>query len=303
MVDEIEAGNLRALIVVGGNPPTPFPDASRIDAALRSLEVLAVADVVRTDTTRIATHVLPVAGQLERSDMSLFIDQFMPNVSARYTPAVVPPAANRRPLWRVLGELGERMGLVVLPEGLDPCTAIDDDLLAVVADRGRSSFSHIAQVRLDVDGRAVFDWVRDRVLPGGRWCLAPQPLVDQLAEVEPPEPLVLISRRQARHLNSQMVDPESGGHSDLSELLIHPDDAAASSIVDGGRVRVTAAAGSLVAHVRYDDGMARGAASLPHGFSAPNVSDLTTSGFDVDLLSGMVLQLGIAISLDPVNES
>jgi anaerobic selenocysteine-containing dehydrogenase len=267
------------------------------------LEVLAVADVVRTDTTRIATHVLPVAGQLERSDISLFVDQFMPNVSTRYTPAVVSPAANRRPLWRVLGELGERMGLAALPEGLDPSTATDDDLLAVVADRGRSNLSHIAQVRLDIDEQSVFDWVRERVLPDGRWRLAPQPLVDQLARVAAPNPLVLISRRQARHLNSQMVTSESNGHSDLPELLVHPDDAAASSIVDGGRVRVAAAAGSLVAHVRYDDGMVRGAVSLPHGFSAPNVSNLTTSDSDVDLLSGMVLQSGIAISLDPVDES
>ncbi len=303
MADEIESGNLRALIVVGGNPPTSFPDATRIDAALRSLEVLAVADVVETDTTRIATHLLPVAGQLERPDLSLYIDQFMPNVSTRYTPAVVSPAANRRPLWRVLGELGERMGLAALPEGLDPSSATDDDLLAVVADRGRSNLSHIAQARLDIDEQSVFGWVRERMLPDGRWRLAPQPLVDQLAKVAAPDPLVLISRRQARHLNSQMVTSGPNGQTDLPELLIHPDDATASGIPDGGRVRVTAVAGFLVAHVRYDDGMVRGAVSLPHGFSVPNVSDLTTSDFDVDLLSGMVLQSGIAISLDPVDES
>ena len=35
MADEIAAGNLRALVIVGGNPLTAFPDAARTRAALR----------------------------------------------------------------------------------------------------------------------------------------------------------------------------------------------------------------------------------------------------------------------------
>ena len=37
-----------------------------VDEALRSLEVLAVADILQTPLTAIATHVLPCAGPLER---------------------------------------------------------------------------------------------------------------------------------------------------------------------------------------------------------------------------------------------
>ena len=62
LADEIEARNLRALFVVGGNPVTALPDVERIVEAFRSLDVLAVADVVHTDTTALATHVFPCAG-------------------------------------------------------------------------------------------------------------------------------------------------------------------------------------------------------------------------------------------------
>jgi anaerobic selenocysteine-containing dehydrogenase len=303
MADEIEAGNLRALIVIGGNPLTSFPDPPRIDAALRSLDVLAVADVVETEMTRIATHVLPVAGQLERSDMPLFIDQFMPSVATRYTPAVVPPAEDRQPLWRVLGQLAERMGLVVLPDGLDAQTATDDDLLAVVADRSRSSMAHITDVRVDVDERSLFGWVRDRLLPDGRWRVAPQPLVDQLVDVAARDPMVLISGRQARHVNSQMMESESSGKGDPPDLFVHPSDATAHDIVHGGLVRISSVSGSVVASARLDDRMVPGAVFLPHGFSAPNVGDLTSGTLGVDPLSGMVLQSGLAVSLNPVDES
>ena len=71
MVDEIEAGHLRALVVTGGNPLTAFPEPDRVRAALSSLDVLAVIDVMHNELCSLATHVLPATGQLERADLSL----------------------------------------------------------------------------------------------------------------------------------------------------------------------------------------------------------------------------------------
>ena len=47
-------------------------------------------------------------------------------------------------------------------------------------------------------------WVGRYLDRSGGWRLAPAPLVEQLAALRPPAPLVLIPRRQARKLN--------GGH-------------------------------------------------------------------------------------------
>jgi hypothetical protein len=46
MVDEIESGNLRVLVVFGGNPLSAFPDASRTRRAFERLDALIVLDVI-----------------------------------------------------------------------------------------------------------------------------------------------------------------------------------------------------------------------------------------------------------------
>src|SRR5262249_50746934 len=64
-------------------------------------------------------------------------------------------------------------------------------------------------------------WVSTNVLPGGRWRLAPEQLVAQLATVAPPAAFSLIPRRQVRHLNSAYRDL-----GDQPDVLVHPADAA-----------------------------------------------------------------------------
>ena len=91
LLTEIEAGNVRTLFVVGGNPATAFPDAMRTRAALAALDTLAVVDVLPTETTELATHVLPAVGALERADVPLLLDGYQLAVATQFTPALVPP--------------------------------------------------------------------------------------------------------------------------------------------------------------------------------------------------------------------
>ncbi len=53
---------------------------------------------------------------------------------------------------------------------------------------------------------------------------------------------------------------------DRCTLLVHPDDAAAGGIVDGGRARVTSEAGTIEVPVEVSDEMMPGVVSLPHGW-------------------------------------
>jgi anaerobic selenocysteine-containing dehydrogenase len=248
-----------ALFVVGGNPVTALPDVERIVEAFRSLDVLAVSDVVHTDTTALATHVFPCAGQLERSDLPHFVDQFQPVVATQYAPAVFAPGAERKPMWWPFAKLAERLGVDVLASGTRADTVTDDELLAVLADRSRASFADLqASPTAIVADTAAFGWVEERLLPEGRWRIAPAPLVAQLAELREPAPLVLLPRRQLRHLNSQLRDPvAAGGRADTPEILVHPADAAQAGIVDGDRVAVVSADGSLVGDARVDDTIRR----------------------------------------------
>ncbi len=285
LADEIESGRVRALLVIGGNPITSLPDAHRLAAAFSRLDVLAAADVIESETVALATHVLPIAGQLERDDVSWFTDRFPSIVSAQRTAAVVEPIFERRRLIDILQDLGERFGL---ERTADPMERYERRIPALaqpgvfVADPPRSK-----------------GWVHERILPGGRWQVAPAPLVAQFARwaTTEPAPLVGIPRRAMRRMNSALRDV-ARGPSD-AEVWVNPIDAAA--IVDGSTVVVATATGSIRAKARITDDVVAGSVSIPHGLRDQNVSMLTTGAIGTtDALSGMVTQSGFAVEISPV---
>jgi anaerobic selenocysteine-containing dehydrogenase len=306
LVSEIEQGNLRALLVVGGNPVTALPDESRTRAALARLDVLAVIDVVETETTALATHVLPAAGQLERADVPWLLDTYQLAVATQYTPAVVPPGLGRRPVWRIFGELGARLGVAALPQDVELATATDESLLRNLAARSRGGADTVVAARSGtrVNG-ACFGWVTERVLPGGRWRIAPAPLVQQLVDLDHmgrPPTWVLVPHRRVRMMNSQLRNIAApGGRTEDVTVLIHPADAASVGIAPGGRVRVRAAhtGQGVVARAEVTDGIRKGTISLPHGWADPNVCALTSATSGVDPLTGMVWQSGIDVDIEP----
>lgn len=301
LADEIETGNLRALLVVGANAITSLPDTGRLTAALHELEVLAVADIVANETSAIASHVLACAGPLERADLPHFVDQYQPEVATQYAPAVFTPGGNRRPMWWPFAVLAERQDLHVLPAQLRAAECTDDDLLSVLGDRSRTSFAELKSADGGVvSQRAVFGWVEEMVLPEGRWRLAPDPLVEQLASLQLPAPLVLTPRRQLRHLNGQLHNVPGMRRRDVAEVLMHPADAAEAGVDDGSTVRISVSNGELVAQVTVDDAMRRGCVSVPHGYAHTNVNLLTSAVVGVDPLTGMILQSGLPVRVEPV---
>lgn len=303
LAGEIEAGNVRALLVVGGNIVNAFPRRARFVDALRRLDVLACVDVVETETTALATHVLPAAGQLERADIPDYVDQYQNLVASQHTPAVVPLVAERRPVWWIFGQLGRRLDIAAMPTGLDVDTATEDDLLGRFAARGALPFAEVVAAPTGVTvGGPRRGWVRERVLPGGRWRVAPADLVAQLAAL-PLAPddarVVLIPGRRLRTLNSALRDTSApGGRLETATVAVHPDDAAAAGVVDGSRVTVRSAHGSCTGPVRLDATMRPGVVHVPHAWDAPGVGYLTDD-IDVDPLTGMPQCTGLPVQITP----
>jgi anaerobic selenocysteine-containing dehydrogenase len=118
-------------------------------------------------------------------------------------------------------------------------------------------------------------------------------LVEQLATLEEPPDLVLVPRRQSRHLNSQL-----DFLGEVVEVVVHPDDAAAASVVDGGRVVVRTASGELEGIAKVDASVRVGTVSVPHGHQRANVNRLTCDD-DIDATTGMAHYSGIPVSLHP----
>ena len=133
-------------------------------------------------------------------------------------------------------------------------TATDDDLLRLRIRPGsaRATFDELkaAPTALVDDDRSL-GWVERNILPDGRWNLAPEPLLAQLAQVAEPAPLVLIPRRHWRRVNSYGRDLPSVLEREPANVLVHPADAAAAGVGDGGRIRVESAFGRLEGVARW----------------------------------------------------
>lgn len=305
MVDEIEAGNLRALVVLGGNPLAAFPDPDRTARALASLDVLAVADVVDHELTALATHVLPATAQMERADLPM-IEGVALATGTQCTDAVVAPGAQRRAVWWMLGQIGRRLDLDVL-DGLDPDATGDRELLArLLARAGADPEAVFAAGPRGIDGPAPeFGWVHDEVLPDGRFRLAPAALVERLAtdlgalDHRDPPATVLVPRRQLRSMNSARYESSARGE-DPPWVRCSPIDARAWGLADGDAVEVTSAHGALVGALRVDDRLRAGVVSVTHGWIDTNVSRLASTVDTVDPLTGMPCLAAIPVSVRPV---
>ena len=295
MADEIESGNLKVLIVFGGNPLSAFPDARRTRQALAELDALVVVDVIDNEMTEIATHVLPAKGQLERADIPYFYDQFSLDYSTQFTPAVVDPVGSAKSMWWIAAHVAESVGVSMLPDGLSTASP-DIDVLRYLASQSAAPFDNLVDDRYSVRP-PVFGWVREKVLADGRWRLVPGEFRAQLARwrdlVPPPGP-VLTSRRRLRHLNSQ--HPPMTNVEDDEIVLIHPNLANANGIAEGDSVTISTHSGSVTLRAMITDRVHRDVVSVTHGVRTTNVSELTSSTY-VDELTGMVVQTALPVEI------
>ncbi len=294
LVDEIEAGHIRALFVAGSSPLTAFPEPARLRKAFARLDALVALDIMETPLTAMATHVLATTGQLERADL-------VSETQTAYAPAAVAPVAERKPMWWILSELGRRLGIDVLGDGLDPATTSDEALVRRLAKTARGGPDALLAAGSDgIDPPRVYGWVRERALPNGRFRLVPPGFLERLrARLAQPladEGFMLVSSRQLTRTNSTpymspVKSPEA------PTLHLHPEDATALEFAAGSRVEVKSAAGSLEAVLELDRNLRRGVVSVAPGWFDANVGQLTSSHLEIDPLTGQPPMTGIAVRL------
>jgi anaerobic selenocysteine-containing dehydrogenase len=286
--DEINAGNIRAFLNLGGSLLTAFPNAGSLLPALKKLDVLVTTEILPNETTALSTHLLPTKGQLERPDVTLW-DFLCPRVSAQHTDALVAPVGERRSMWWVLAEIGRRLG-----HNFADTSATDEAMLAQMSSGGRTPYDElVANGWAEADRELPAPWVDRHVERLGGWRLGPRVVIEQLNALREPAPLVLVPRRQLRRLNAQL---EFLG--EAAEIVVHPDDAAAAGVSRDQKLIVRSEHGELTGVARVDASVRRGAVSVPHGHAGANVN-LLTSKDDIDLVTGMTRYSGVPVSLHP----
>ncbi len=290
LVDEIESGNIRALFVTGGNPLSAFPQPARLLAALRTLDVLVVVDVAENLLTEIATHVLPATGQLERADITL-AELTALRSGMQSTGPVVEPVAERRPVWWMFAMLNRAMGRdtagVTHPDDLR-----DEDYLRGVLEHSTLDADAVfAAGPRGLDTPIELGWVREELLPDGRWSIAPARLIERLAEYSDPvpAPFLLAPRREMAWSNSVAYGANATG----PVVRVNPG-------VDrdaNGSIGVESEYGRVEASFVTDPTVRAGVVSMTHGHAGASPGDLTSGGDDVDPLTAMPRVSGLEVEI------
>jgi len=107
MYEQIEAlleGKLKGLVVFGANPVTSYPDANRVEAAMKAAEFLLVMDIFPTPTSEHAHLVLPAASFAESDGTFSNSERRVQRVRPAIDP--IPGKTN----WETVQELSTRMG-------------------------------------------------------------------------------------------------------------------------------------------------------------------------------------------------
>jgi anaerobic selenocysteine-containing dehydrogenase len=291
LAGEIESGNIRALMVTGGNPLTAFPHPARLRAAFETLDVLAVVDVAHNALTAIATHVLPATGQLERADMTL-AELTALHSGLQATRPVVEPVADRRPVWWMLAALSRAMGRTTL--GVDDLDQTDEQFLrGVLRHSPLDADDLFAAGPHGINTAVEHGWVRDEMLEDGRWHIAPGPLLERLATYTDPvaAEFVLAPRREMAWSNSVVYGATATG----PVVRMHPGAPHVNDEQDTAVIALATDHGDLTARFVPDPNVRKGVVSITHGHPDENPGDLTSDDVAVDSLTAMPRVSGLEV--------
>ena len=118
-------GQVRAAVVVAGNPVASTPDSARLDEALGSLEFMVCVDVYLNETTRHADVILPPPSALQRSHYDVVFWNLAIRNVANYSPPVLASAPDDMQGWEIL------LRLAAASQGnAEPEVDVQDELVA-----------------------------------------------------------------------------------------------------------------------------------------------------------------------------
>ncbi len=270
---------VRALLVVAGNPLLSIAGQERLRKAFEQLELLVVVDIYPSATAELAHVLLPCTDMYERDDLNIVNIGTSAIPFAQYTPAVVEPAAERKPEWWIAHRLLQELGK---PSILDDAEPDPWAKWRHMLDRG----SGVALAELQTTGEPRLlpapapgqFYERQVHTPDGLVDCCPAAFGDALARCRDlfastldeigDGRLRLIHKRDPWMHNSwfsNVARMKRGGRT-TNPLSMHPDDALARGLADRDPVRVTSDHGEIESVVEHDADLMPGVVSMVHGW-------------------------------------
>ena len=315
-------GQVKALIVGGGNPMMAWPDQSRTFEALKSLDLLVTMDTEMTATAELSDYVIaprltletPMTTYMPESVKYFGTTRGFPEPYAAYTPAIVDPPEGSDVIedWELFWGLAQRMGLeipVTQYFGNGP-QAEHKPMRFTLDPREPKPTTDELIVRSHAGSRIPLDRVKQypdgqlfgsdqRVLPrtpgnDDRLELAAPPMIVELADVlaednraiERDYPFRLLPRRTNNLLNSfGRSIPRLAGDG-VNPAYMNPQDIERLGLAAGDCVTLRSPHGEIEAVVAAERALRPGMISISHGFGAnPGKDDARRTGSNTGRLS------------------
>jgi assimilatory nitrate reductase catalytic subunit len=299
LFEAIEAGDVKAVWIIGTNPVVSMPNAGQVQRALEKCELVVVSDIVeRTDTNAYADVLLPALGWGEK-------DGTVTNSERRISRqrAFLPAPGEARADWDILCQFAQRMGYAGFDFGAaheifdeharlsghrnGPLGGGDsprvfnlsglkglapheyDELEPVQWPVRRLASSRVEGTpRLFGDGRYAHADGRAHFVP-----TAPRAAVNAPDE---DYPLILNTGRVRDQWHTMTRTGKSAklaDHVPEAFVDIHPQDALLHGVREGELARVSSRWGDMVARVQHGGGIARGSVFVPIHWSGQFASD------------------------------
>jgi len=301
---------LKGLIITAANPAVTNPNTSKVEASLRSLDLLVVNDLFMTRTAQLADYILPAATFLERSE--IHIDTKYQRVYLTNRVARIPGVKDEYMLWH---DLAHRLGFgkTYFP------WETEDRVNPYILEPSGITIQMLKNHPQGIQYRPLtFKKHLDRPLPTGSGKIElASPYLEKLGynaipEYKPPYhlrkksgdfPFLLTTGARKTlfyHSRNQNLKHFRKVHP-KAEVEIHPDDAAELGIKPREPVRIVSKIGELVveAKIVHKAELRQGIVEVYHGWEDWRIN-FTTFDLVNDPISGFPLLKGVPVRIEKI---
>ncbi|WP_208348197.1 formate dehydrogenase subunit alpha [Pseudaestuariivita rosea] len=282
ILDDVHAGNINAMYILGENPAMSDPDVDHARAALAKLDHLVVQDIFLTETANYADVILPASAFAEKAGTVTNT-----NRQVQMGRPAVPPPGEAKEDWWITTELANRLGLgwtyqhpsEVFAEMKRNMTSLDN----ITWDRleAQNAVTYPSLSPEDPGQPIVFGDGFPRV--EGRAKFTPADVIPPDETPDADYPMILTTGRQLEHWHTgsmtrrskvlDAVEPEAN-------CSLHPKTLRKMGVAAGDLVRLTTRRGSIEIMARADRAVAEDMVFVPFAFVEAAANILTNPAID-----------------------
>ncbi len=321
-------GQIRALIVNGGNPALVLSDEGSTLRALKELDLLVVNDLFMSATARFADYVLPVKHPFERTDVPKLMDGTYPFPFSQHTPPLVSAPPGTLEEWEIFWELATRLGSDLQIPGIDMAhKPTADELLDALHANSRIPLDEVRKYPGGhVFGEKRLEWggmIPNAIGHEDRKMAAGHPeVIAELREVRAEPSIESGGYESGEEFGFRMITyrmkeaycttgynlPSLRAKRSYNPVLMNPKSMDALGVSDGDTVLIDSGFGSVEGIVEASADLAPGVIALAHGWGDPsddrgvaekgcNVQRLIPADRGYDPITGLALQSAVPVNV------